>query len=136
VIALDTNIIVRMIVQDDPRQAALAEKLVQRASEAEETCFVGDPVLCELEWVLTKSYGAKRVEVLAAMQELAGRKVFTFEDPDTFRWALTLYQESRADFSDALIGGRAKARGARTTYTFDRALAGQEGFSLLGLSLL
>jgi predicted nucleic-acid-binding protein len=55
VIALDTNIIVRMIVQDDPRQAALAEKLVQQASETEEACFIGDPVLCELEWVLTKS---------------------------------------------------------------------------------
>jgi predicted nucleic-acid-binding protein len=136
VIALDTNIIVRMIVQDEPRQAALAEKLVQQASDARETCFVGDPVLCELEWVLTKSYGAKRADVLAAMQELAMRDVFTFEDLDTFHWALTLYQESKADFSDALIGGRARARGARTTYTFDRALARQEGFSLLGLNLL
>jgi predicted nucleic-acid-binding protein len=136
VIALDTNVIVRLIVQDDLRQASLVERLIQQASEAEEACFIGDPVLCELEWVLEKSYGAKRADILAAMQELAAREVFSFEDPETFRWALTVYQESKADFSDALIGGRAKARGARTTYTFDRALARQEGFSLLGLNLL
>ena len=46
-IALDTNILVRLITQDDPQQAALAERLVQQATEEGEVCFVSDVVLCE-----------------------------------------------------------------------------------------
>ena len=45
-IALDTNILVRLITQDDPRQAVLAERLIQQATEEGEDCFVSDVVLC------------------------------------------------------------------------------------------
>jgi predicted nucleic-acid-binding protein len=130
-IALDTNILVRLITQDDPRQAALAERLIQQATEEGEVCFVSDVVLCEVEWVLEKSYGATRSDLLTTMQELAIREVLVFEDSDSLHWAINLYRESKVEFSDALVGAKARARGASTTYTFDRVLAHHEGFSLL-----
>jgi predicted nucleic-acid-binding protein len=130
-IALDTNILVRLITQDDPRQAALVERLIQQATEDDEACFVSDVVLCELEWVLEKTYGATRSDLLTALQELVIRDLFTFEDPDALHWAIDLYRQGKAEFSDALIGAKARSRGARTTFTFDRTVAHHEGFSLL-----
>ena len=130
-IALDTNILVRLITQDDPKQAALAERLIQHAAESGETCFVSDLVLCELEWVLEACYGATRSDLLTAVQELASRETFVFEDAEALHWAISLYQKSKAELSDALIGAKARTQGARTTYTFDRTLSHQQGFSLL-----
>jgi predicted nucleic-acid-binding protein len=130
-IALDTNILVRLMTQDDPRQATLAERLIQQATETGQECFVSDVVLCELEWVLENSYGATRSDLLVAIQELAGRQIFVFENSDSLQQAINLYRESKVEFSDALIGAKAWAKGAVTTYTFDRVLSRQEGFSLL-----
>jgi predicted nucleic-acid-binding protein len=130
-IALDTNILVRLITQDDPRQAALAERLIQQATEEGEACFVSDVVLCKLEWVLEACYEATRSDLLTAIQELASREIFAFEDSDSLHWAINLYRESKAEFSDALIGAKARGQGASTTYTFDRVLSHHEGFSLL-----
>jgi predicted nucleic-acid-binding protein len=130
-IGLDTNILVRLITQDDPEQATLAERLIGRATEEGEACFVSDVVLCELEWVLEQCYEATRSDVLAAVQELTLRDVFSFENPDALRWAVDLYREGKVEFSDALIGAKSRAQGARTTYTFDRALSNHEGFSRL-----
>jgi predicted nucleic-acid-binding protein len=75
-IAVDTNVLVRLVVKDDPDQFALAERLVREAAESGEPCLVSDPVLCELEWVLESSYGASRSDVLAAMQNLLARGAF------------------------------------------------------------
>jgi predicted nucleic-acid-binding protein len=130
-IALDTNILVRLITQDDARQAALAERLIQQATEEDEACFISDVVLCELEWVLETCYEATRSDLLTAMQEIAVREIFVFENSDSLHWVINLYRESKAEFSDALIGAKARAQGARTTYTFDRVLSQQESFSRL-----
>jgi predicted nucleic-acid-binding protein len=130
-IALDTNILVRLMVLDDPRQTALAERLLESAAESGESCLVTDPVLCEVGWVLESNYEASRSDILAAMQELLAQEVFTFEDREAFQRAVDLCQRSKLDLSDLLIGAKGQARGARTTYTFERALARQEGFSLL-----
>jgi predicted nucleic-acid-binding protein len=130
-IALDTNILVRLMVRDDPRQTALAERLLESAAESGESCLVTDPVLCEVGWVLESNYEASRSDILAAMQELLAQEVFTFEDREAFQRAVDLCQRSKLDLSDLLIGAKGQARGARTTYTFERTLARQEGFSLL-----
>jgi predicted nucleic-acid-binding protein len=131
VIALDTNILIRILVRDDPGQTALAERLLQEALDAGETCFISDPVLCEVEWVLESSYRAKKGEILAAMQELLAGDLFVFEDREILHQAIVRYQESKADFSDCLIGAKARAKGARTTYTFERVLTEAQGFTRL-----
>lgn len=131
-IGLDTNILVRLLVADDPKQTAAAERLLREVVETGELCFVSDPVLCETEWVLDRSYKVPRMEIQAAFQSLLARKdLFLFEDPEVFRRALDAYQRGKAEFSDSLIGAKAEAHGARTTFTFDRDLARQQGFSIL-----
>lgn len=130
-IALDTNILVRLLVRDDPRQVAAVGRLLREAAEAGEPCLVPDPVLCELEWVLESCYEASRSDILAAVQRLAAKSLFEFEDRAALRRALDAYQSGKGDFSDYLVGARAQSHGARTTYTFDRALRGREEFTML-----
>lgn len=130
-IALDTNILIRLLTKNDPDQTALAERLLQEAADAGEPCFISDPVLCEVEWVLESSYAAGRSDVLAAMQEFLAGELFVFEDREVLRQAIVRYQEGKADFSDCLIGSKASAKGARTTYTFERVLAREPGFTRL-----
>lgn len=131
-IALDTNLVVRLIVSDDPKQTALTERLLREAFEQGETCFISDPVLCETEWVLDRSYKVPCGEILSALRNLlARRSLFTFESPEALGKALDDYQQGKADFSDFLIGAKAQALGARTTFTFDRVLSRHQGYSLL-----
>jgi predicted nucleic-acid-binding protein len=131
-IAVDTNVLVRLIVADDPEQAALVHKLIEDAIQEGVTCFVSDPVLCELEWVLTSRYRARRADVAAAFLGLLANAAFVFEDRIALRKAIESYQQSRADLSDHLIGVKAHAHGATTTWTFDQSLRRCAGFSILG----
>lgn len=130
-IALDTNLVIRLIVEDDPAQLAVAREIVADAEAAGETCLLTDIVLCEIEWVLLSAYGAERTDVLAAIQSLASESLFDFEDRARLQRALDSYQHGRGDLSDYLIGHTATALGARTTFTFDRGLAGESIFSVL-----
>ncbi len=130
-IALDTNILVRVVTQDDAAQAARAQGLLEDALRGGETCFLSDPVLCELEWVLDSCYGASRHEILATVQELYAKPQFEFEDRKVVRRAMIAYEAGKGELSDYLIGAKAQVRGARSTYTFDRGLRNQEGFTIL-----
>ncbi len=130
-IGLDTNILVRLIVRDDPGQTVLAERLIQQATDAGEPCFISDPVLCEVAWVLGSQYRAKKVDILAALQGLLEGALFAFEDREVLLRAIERYQKSKADFADCLIGAKAQARGARTTYSFERVLVQELGFTRL-----
>jgi predicted nucleic-acid-binding protein len=71
-------------------------------------------------------------DLLAAIQSLAGESLFEFEDRARLQRALDAYQRGRGDLSDYLIGHTAAALGARTTFTFDRGLAGEPTFTVLG----
>jgi predicted nucleic-acid-binding protein len=84
-----------------------------------------------MEWVLESNYGAKRSEVLAALEEILGKPVFAFEDRATLEKAVELYRRGKADLSDLLISLKAKRHGARTTFTFDGVLSRLDDFSLL-----
>jgi predicted nucleic-acid-binding protein len=131
-IAVDTNVLVRLFVDDAPEQTAVARRLIEDASGAGTTCFVSAPVLCELEWVLASRYRVPRPVVAAAIERLLENPMFVFEDRTVLLQALAAYRQSRAQFADHLIGARAQAFGAETTWTFDRALRHSAGFSILG----
>lgn len=124
-IAFDTNLLVRLVTEDDPRQ--LAEVM-----STGQTCLLTDIVLCELEWVLTSaSYGANRSEVLRAVQSLVAEPFFAFESADRLRRALNAYAQGRGDLADYLLGEAGADLGARTTFTFDKALRSHPTFTFL-----
>ena len=131
-IAVDTNVLIRLLVGDDPKQLAQAEAILRDAREKDIPCFISDPVLCEIEWVLESCYGASRADILTALRDLLASEGFVFENRQGLQQAIELYQTGKADFSDYLIGAKGQAKGAAATYTFDRKLRRTEGFIFLG----
>ena len=130
-IALDTNVLIRFLVRDDEAQAKRAHRLVEKCVEVGDPCLVSNPVLCELEWVLESVYGASRNDVAAAVKGLLKTPPFQVEDADLTQEAIQAYTKGKGDLSDYLLGLVGRARGARTTYTFDRTLRRAESFTLL-----
>jgi predicted nucleic-acid-binding protein len=131
VIALDTNVLVRLIVHDDAKQAARARALLEECAERDEPCFVATPVLCELAWVLRRVYKAAPADIADALRLLLDTALLEFEDTDLLRTALRAYIDGKADFADYVIGALGRRHGARTTCTFDRALRREPDFTLL-----
>ena len=130
-IGLDTNVLVRFLVRDDEVQARRARTLIETCRATGEDCLVSNPVLCELEWVLESVYHASRSDVVTAVRTLLTTPPFVLEDAELLERALRMYSNSRGDLSDYILGETAAARGARTTYTFDRDLRSAGGFTLL-----
>jgi predicted nucleic-acid-binding protein len=127
VTGLDTNVLVRYLVRDEPTQAARATRELER----EERFLIGSVVLCELVWVLEAGYGFSRAEVGDTLEKILATAQFEIEGKDLALAALDDFRSSRADFSDCLVGRRNRAAGAAETVTFDRSLRGLEGFRLL-----
>jgi predicted nucleic-acid-binding protein len=121
-IALDTNVLVRFIVDDDKAQAARAARLIDRATEREETVFVSDIVLCEFVWVLSVSYRVARAEIASTLGRLVQAKQLAFTDTERVRRATDAYAKGRGDFADYLIREHARDAGCTAVATFDRAL--------------
>jgi predicted nucleic-acid-binding protein len=127
VIAIDTNVLVRLLTEDDPAQAGRARTLVSRSETAGEPVYVDDVVLAEAAWVLTAAYDVERRELLAAFRALAEGAGFAFADRSVLAAALDTYAASSADFADCLIVARGAAAGCTATYSFDRAMHHLEG---------
>ena len=131
-IALDTNVLLRLLLNDDARQSRQAQALIDRAVSRSDRVLLPDIVLCELEWVLGAAYGVPKPEIVRTLRRLLDTPVFAFLDRSTVAGALAEYEAGKGDFSDYLIGASAARPGASTTYTFDRALRRAGGFDLAG----
>jgi predicted nucleic-acid-binding protein len=127
-IALDTNVLVRFLVEDDKAQSARAVRFFERAVESAEQLFVADVVLCEVVWVLRFGYEVPRTAAAAALEQLLQTSQLTFGDVDALRNALAAFKTGKGDFADYLIREHARSSGCETVVTFDRALLKEEGF--------
>ena len=114
-LAVDTNIIVRFLTDDDREQSARAQALVSK-----EDLFVSTTVLLETEWVLRRVYGYARTEVIRELRRFAGLPRSTLEEPGLVATALD-WGERGMDFADALH--LAKAEGCDAFISFDQRLA-------------
>lgn len=130
-IGLDTSVLARYLVQDDPRQSARASALVRSAAEARELLFVSTIVLCELVWVLESAFGYEKRAVVDVIEKILQTDQIVIEDRDEARSALGSYRRGKADFSDYLIGRSGLAHGCDRTATFERALKDEPGFEIL-----
>lgn len=127
-IALDTNVLVRFIVEDDARQTAAATKLIDHAVAADQPLFVSSIVLCEFVWVLAGSYRVSRAEIGRVLRELLRARHLAFDAPDQLVRALDAFLQSNGNFADYLIREQGRAAGCDTVATFDRALHKERGF--------
>lgn len=120
-IALDTNILVRLIARDDPGQARAVDALL---STPDETFFLPDIVLAELAWVLARSYGFTRAEIMGVLAAILDRLDVVFEDEERIRAAVRRYSQG-LDLADGLILERARAAGCSGLASFDEAFLRQ-----------
>lgn len=128
-IGFDTNVLLRLVVEDDPDQWEQAQALLGECVADDEPCLINLTVLCELIWVLKSYYRASRQDQALLLESLLEDEIFEIEQRDAVAHALEQFRTGRADFADYLIGVRNKNLGASTTYTFDRGLRDATGFS-------
>ena len=121
-IAFDTNYLVRYLVQDDPEQCRIVDIAIQEACDAQEPILLPNIVLCETVWVLSRSYGATRKDILEALKGLAEESSFVFEDPTHVQRAINAFKNGIADFADYLLMEVCRVAGAELR-TFDKKLA-------------
>jgi len=119
--ALDTNVLVRYLVQDHPAQGRKAAAYIEGAASAGEQILIGNIVLCETVWVLDSAYGYAKSEIEAAIEKLLQSSTFQFEAKDIVWAAFQEYRAARIDFADCLIGHVYAALGCEPTATFDSA---------------
>jgi predicted nucleic-acid-binding protein len=130
-IGLDTNVLVRYLAQDEPRQSATATRFIEGTLSAGNPGFVSTVTLCEIAWVLAESYDADRKRIRGVIENLLSTKQLVIEQAEVVWKALRAWEGAAADFSDALIGQLTMAHGGEKTLTFDRAAAKLPGFALL-----
>jgi predicted nucleic-acid-binding protein len=130
--SLDTNVLVRYLAADDPKQLATAERLIAECRDHDEPIYVTVLVLCELVWVLSRSYGQSKAAIIETVGQLLGTDQIRIEREEIVRRCLELYRRGKGNFTDYLIGEISRQAGCRDTVTFDRGLKGAPGFTLLG----
>ena len=129
--ALDTNVLVRYIVQDDLAQLAAAQRLIQRCVSEQLTLFVPVTVTLELEWVLRSSFEFTKEETIRALSDLFSAAELSFESERALEVALDLYRGKTADFADCVHIALAAQAGQQPLWTFDKNAAKVLGAQLL-----
>lgn len=130
-IGLDTNLLVRYLTLDDPRQAKTATEVIEAATTAGEPLFVSTVVMCEVVWVLERGYRFDRAQVEQAVDALLRTAQLHFREKDLLLAALADYRSGSGDFADYVIGRDAAAEGCSRTVTFDRALESSPLFEVV-----
>ncbi len=130
-IGLDTNVLVRFLVQDDPDQAAAATALISGLTEAEPG-FVCREVLVELVWVLERAYSLPRGDIARALDGLLEARELIVEAAERVAIAADRFRRGGPGFADQMIALAGQAAGCANTVTFDRKAAALPGMLLLG----
>jgi predicted nucleic-acid-binding protein len=131
VIGLDTNVLIRYIVRDDPGQARAATRLVESECTPENPGLINPVVLCELVWVLTRGYGYDRLTAARVIRRLLSVQELRVSGAESAWRALRRFEQGKADFADYLIGISNQEGKASVTYTFDRRAAESDLFRMV-----
>lgn len=127
-LGIDTNVLVRLLIRDDEVQFAKARAIVDGEIQRGELIVVSLMVLLETEWVLRSCYGLPKNRIAAIISGLLDTSEVDFEHEPSVEEALSLCEESNADFADCLIGSHNRRLGCSATITFDKAAARLSGF--------
>jgi predicted nucleic-acid-binding protein len=120
--AIDTNVLVRIIIRDDARQAAAADRFVERGA------WVSILALAEASWVLTSVYDRSPAELATSVRMLLDHEHIVLQDPEVIEAALDSFRERPSlGFSDCLLLEMARKAGHLPLGTFDRGLSGLAG---------
>jgi predicted nucleic-acid-binding protein len=133
-IALDSNVLLRYLINDGSPQCATAARFVRQELSADVPGFISLPVACEIYWVMSRTYKLQRDVMLEAFENLLNAREIRFE-----REALVgsvveglMSEGSKLDFADMLIHAIGQAEGCVRTVTFDGVFGGVKGVEVLG----
>lgn len=130
-IGMDTNVLLRFLLADDPEQFDIAKTFVSQRS-IDDPAFVSLVVVAEMAWVLKRRYRFTNEDIIKVLRKLLPSEQFLFEDEDRL-YAMTEDDLMvHIDLSDRIIAYLASRQGATHTVTFDRAAAR----SIPGMELL
>ena len=127
-IGLDTNVLLRLFVEDDPQQSERARSFFEAAS-ARETCVVNPVVLAEFAWTLVRGFRKKRREVAHLIAEVLSADDVEISNRSAAERALAAYRAGNADFPDYFLAEINLELGCASTATFDKAALDSSAFS-------
>ena len=128
---IDTNILIRYVIQDLPEQSKKATKFLERNCTVENPGHISLIVLCEVVWVLRKAYRYSKEDIFKLLLMILSAAEFSFESPAVAWEAVRQYKNGIADFADYLIGQINKLNGCVATITFDKQAGKSANFKLL-----
>lgn len=120
---VDTNVLVRYLVQDDKAQTEKAIHFLENDCDKRSPAFISGIVLCELVWVLEAGYDYSRTEIIHVIESILTVKQFHIHEPDVLWRALDSYKKMQGDFSDHYIMHLNHEYGCTKTVTFDKKAA-------------
>ncbi len=129
-IGLDTNVLVRYIMQDDLRQSSKAAALIDGLSKNKQG-YISQVTFVEVMWVLESCYDLDKEEISKVAEGLLKSKELHKECVELLWQAFKLFNQSNADFSDCLILVTCQRDGCQKVYTFDKKASKLKGMTLI-----
>jgi predicted nucleic-acid-binding protein len=124
--AVDTNVLVRLVTRDDPKQVAAAEAFVSTGA------WVPHLALAEATWVLASVYQRRPEAIARAVEMLLEHEHLTVQDPEAVAAAVARFRKTpKVGFSDCLMVEVSRKAGHGPLGTFDRDLARLDGAARL-----
>jgi predicted nucleic-acid-binding protein len=130
VIGLDTNIVVRYLVQDDAAQSARATRIFERVLTEDRPGFISLVTMVETVWVLERVYDLPRLAIANVVERILQADTLLVQNEQQVFTAMTALKTGAGSFADALIGSLGAWAGCDSTLTFDRKAARLDGFEL------
>ena len=122
-IGLDTNVIIRYLTQDDAKQSAIANRIIEKELNEKNQGYITLVSLIEITWVLESCYEQTKDDLINVLDSLLTIKQITIEKTDIVYLALRRFRSGTADFSDALIALVCEDAGCNRVVSFDKKAA-------------
>lgn len=130
-IGLDTNLLVRFIVQDDPIQTRQVRHIIERTLTEHSPGFISLATILETVWVLESSYRQSGKQVADAIRRILQVETFVIQNEQEVYTAMIALETGLGSFDDALIAALGTWAGCSSTLTFDRKASRMHGFELI-----
>jgi predicted nucleic-acid-binding protein len=130
-IGLDTNILVRHIMQDDPLQSPKATRIIERHLLKQGPGFISLATMLETAWVLESVYRLSSRELAEAIERLLQIETLLIQNEKEVHTAMFVLKTGQGAFDDALIGALGTWAGCDSTLTFDKKASRLQGFELV-----
>ncbi len=130
-IGIDTNILLRLWLNDDPAQSKRIDRLLAEHGGLPGSLLVTDVVLVEAVWTLKAAFEQDKHTQLIAVRSLFEETAFAFEDREAVTTALTLFESGSCGFADCLVVAKHGRQGCDFTATLDRGMRKLPGVKVL-----